>query len=149
MFVIAGAVAVAAVLTLATSSCSSPDGGHAPAAKQSRRTTLNPPHPVGIIAIGHSGLTGENTDPNLPGQPALESSWATGTSSEVDSVYLRLVAARPETEGHVANAAMGGAPVTSLAEQAQTALTSVPAPALIIIQTIDSDIQCDGTDATG
>lgn len=38
--------------------------------------------------------------------------------------------------------------MASLAEQTQTALASVPAPALIIIQTIDNDIQCDGTDAT-
>lgn len=144
----AGAVAVAAVLTLATSGCSSPGGGKSPASVQSRRPTPNPSHPVGIIAIGHSGLTGENSDPNRPGQPAPSNSWATGSSLDVDSVYLRLVAARPETKGHVANAAMGGAPVTSLADQAQTALTSVPAPALIMIQTVDNDIQCDGTDAT-
>lgn len=146
--VLAGAVAVAAVLALATSSCSSPSGSQSPAAVQTRPTTLSRSHPVGIVAIGHSGLTGENSDPNLAGQPALENSWATGSSPEVNSVYLRLAAARPETKGHVANAAIGGSPVTSLAVQARIALASVPAPALIIIQTIDSDIQCDGTDAT-
>jgi hypothetical protein len=37
--------------------------------------------------------------------------------------------------------------VTALAGEAQAALASVPTPALIIVQTIDGDIQCDGTDA--
>lgn len=146
--VLAGAFAVAGVLALATSGCSSPGGSRSPAAVPTPPTTLGRSHPVGIIAIGHSGLTGENSDPNLPGQRALVNSWATGSSPEVDSVYLRLVAARPETKGHVANAATGGAPVASLAEQGKTGLASVPAPTLIIIQAIDSDIQCDGTDAT-
>lgn len=103
--------------------------------------------PLGVIAIGHSGLTGENSDPNQPGQPALDNSWATGSSPEVNSVYQRLVVARPETNGHVANAAVGGASVSSLAGQAQTALRSVPTPELVIVQTIDNDIRCDGTDA--
>ena len=75
--------------------------------------------PVGVIAIGHSGLTGENSDPDRPGQPALENSWATGTNPDVNSIYLRLVAARPETEGHVANTAEGGAPASRLADQAE------------------------------
>ena len=64
--------------------------------------------PVGVIAIGHSGLTGENSDPARPGQPALENSWATGTNPEVNSIYLRLIEVHPETEGHVANTAVGG-----------------------------------------
>ncbi len=65
----------------------------------------------------------------------------------MDSVYLRLVAARPETENLVASAAFGGASVTTLADQARVALRFVPKPQLIIIQTIDNDIRCDGTDA--
>ena len=52
--------------------------------------------------------------PNRPRQAALENSWATGTAPEVDSVYERLVAVRPETEGRVINAAFGGAEVSSL-----------------------------------
>ncbi len=55
---------------------------------------------------------------------------------------------RPETKGHVANTASGGAPVSSLAAQAaQAALDRVPTPELMIVQTIDNDIRCDGTDA--
>ena len=98
--------------------------------------------PVGVIAIGHSGLTGENSDPARPGQPALENSWATGTNPDVNSIYLRLVAARPENEGHVANTAEGGAPASRLAEQAESAMSTVPMPQLVIIQTIDGDLQC-------
>ena len=77
--------------------------------------------PVGVIAIGHSGLTGENSDPDRPFQRALENSWATGTNPEVNSVYLRLIEVRPETEGHVANTADGGAVAAKLASQASRA----------------------------
>lgn len=98
--------------------------------------------PVGVIAIGHSGLTGENSDPDRPFQPALENSWATGTTPDVNSVYLRLVEAHPETEGHVANTAVGGAVAATLAYQAEQALNEVPAPELVIIQTIDNDLGC-------
>ena len=102
--------------------------------------------PVGLIALGHSGLTGENSDPDKPTHPALENSWATGTADGLDSIYQRMVELRPETEGHVANAAYGGAPAASLSTQATTALQYVPTPELAIIQTIDNDIRCDGTD---
>lgn len=100
---------------------------------------------VGLIAIGHSGLTGEGT-PGTP-QEARENSWATGTSTEVNSIYLRLVEIRPETQGEVANTASGGARVFALPDQAQAALEIVRSPALVIISTIDNDIRCDGTDA--
>ena len=102
--------------------------------------------PIGLIALGHSGLTGENSDPDKPGQPALKNSWATGTADGLDSIYQRMVALHPETEGRVANAAHGGAVASSLTTQATTALQSVRAPELAIIQTIDGDIRCDGTD---
>ena len=100
--------------------------------------------PVGVIAMGHSGLTGEGTG-DQP-QAKVENSWATGNAPDVNSVYLRLVAARPETEGHLQNTASGGAPASLLLGQTQSALSVVPVPALAIISSIDSDIQCDGTD---
>lgn len=136
-------------VVLLTSGCASSGGGAAPRAGISGTVPATATHPVGIIAIGHSGLTGENSDPTMPGAPAPENSWATGTSPAVNSVYLRMVAALPETKGHVANAATGGAPVGALAGQAQTALATVPRPALVIIQSLDSDMRCDGTDAEG
>src|SRR5215217_954178 len=40
--------------------------------------------PIGIVAIGHSGLTGESSDLDRPGEPAPENSWATGTNPEVN-----------------------------------------------------------------
>ena len=104
------------------------------------------PDPVGVVAVGHSGLTAESSDPERPGQAARENSWATGTNPDVHSIYLRLVAARPETEGHVVNRAVGGASASQLADQVSLALDVVPLPALAIVQTIDNDIRCDGTD---
>src|SRR5262245_17620369 len=103
--------------------------------------------PVGLIALGHSGLTAENSDPAKPGQSAFENSWATGTADRLASIYQRMVELRPETEGHVANLAQGGAPAASLQRQAMRALEDVPTPELAIIQTIDGDIRCDGSDA--
>ena len=103
--------------------------------------------PVGIIAIGHSGLTGESSDPDRPGEDARENSWATGTNPEVQSIYTRMIALRPETQGHASNGASGGAVSGQLAGQAKAALAEVPTPALAIIQTIDNDIRCDGTDS--
>lgn len=100
-------------------------------------------HPVGIVAIGHSGLTGEGTGARL--EAVLGKSWATGDDPQVDSVYLRMVALLPETEGQVANTAFGGAPASALTSQAEQALESVPAPALAIVQTVDNDINCDGS----
>ena len=99
-------------------------------------------HPVGIIAIGHSGLTGEGTGNQY--EPRPENSWATGSTPAVKSVYLRMIDVLPETEGHVANSAEGGAPAAALMAQAKIALVAVPVPALAIIQTVDNDIQCDG-----
>lgn len=101
----------------------------------------------GVVALGHSALTGEGSDPSRPGQEA-RNSWATGTNREVNSIYQRLVAHHPGTEGQVANAAEAGAPASRLAGQARTALASVGAPQLVIIQSIDGDIRCDGTDDT-
>ena len=165
----AGTVAAIIALALAVSGCGSADiadqaatgpattsAATGPAttsaatgpATTSAATAANPGKPIGVIAIGHSGLTGENSDPRRPGRVALENSWATGISPEVNSIYRRLVAVRPETEGHVANTAQGGAPASSLAGQAQSALETVPTPALVVVQTIDSDIRCDGTDRT-
>jgi hypothetical protein len=99
---------------------------------------------AGVIAIGHSGLTGEGTGGQF--EPVLENSWATGTNPEVNSVYARLIEVRPENEGEVANMATGGASANTLVAQARVALSRVPLPTLVIVSTIDNDIRCDGTD---
>jgi len=100
-------------------------------------------HPIGVIAIGHSALTGEGTAG--PAEPNPSASWATGTLPSVNSLYLRLVESVPETEGHASNKAEGGASAFNLVLQAKLALAEVPAPRLAIIDTIDDDIQCDAS----
>jgi hypothetical protein len=145
----AGTVAAIIALSLAVGGCGGEriaDLGAAGPATSSTAPSANTANPAGVIAIGHSGLTGEGSDPSRPGQVALENSWATGTSPQVNSIYRRLVAVRPETDGHVANTAEGGASASTLFAQAQRALETVPTPALVVVQTIDNDVGCDGTD---
>ena len=84
---------------------------------------------VGLIALGHSALTGENSDPSAPGQEVRKNSWATGTNPAVRSIYERMLEVRPKTSGQVANLAEAGAPAARLAEQARQALARVPLPA--------------------
>jgi hypothetical protein len=104
--------------------------------------------PVGLIALGHSGMNAQNSNPEMPGWGAPQNSWATGTSSEFESVYERLVALNPERLGHVFNAAEGGSTSDALVDQAKFALRAVPAPELVLIMMIGNDIRCDGTDDT-
>ena len=109
-------------------------------------STGDPAHPVGVVAIGHSGLTGFRSDPANPEDNAFANSWATGTNPVVDSVFARLRRALPETGDHVANTARNGARADALTYQAQDALRIVPTPRLALVQIMDNDIRCDGTD---
>ena len=133
-----------AVALLTVSGCSMVGADPAPSEPDEGSSSAAP---VGIIAIGHSGLTGENADPERQGRDARDQSWATGEDPAVDSIYLRMVANDSAHDGHVANTAAGGASASQLAAQAEAALEEVPAPALVIVQTVDNDIRCDGTDA--
>ena len=143
-----------AVVSVALSGCAAGASTNAPAvslpgptastAASSAAVGASPGEPSGVIAIGHSGLTGEGT--GGVSEPALENSWATGSNPDVNSVYLRLKGAHPELAGVAINQARGGANADELPGMAERALSSVPAPALAIIQTIDNDIRCDGTD---
>lgn len=139
-----GAVLAVCLAVLTAASCGSSSG---PASAATGTTFAS--HPLrGIIALGHSALTGENSDPQGPGQPAPQNSWATGTNPAVDSIYQRLAAVDPTTRGHAVNAAAGGAPAASLALQATQALRVVPNPRLVIIEIIGTDIRCDGNDSS-
>ena len=91
-------------------------------------------------------MTGYMSDPKSPGTDAEANSWATGTNPAVHSIYQRLVAVRPETAGHVANAASDGAESDRLPDQVTQGLTRVPYPALLIVQVVGTDLRCDGTD---
>ncbi len=107
-------------------------------------------YPSSIAVLGHSGATGESSDPNKPlHYEARENSWATGTNPAVKSLYLRLLAVNPKIEGHNFNLAQGGADVRQLYKQATVAVPKLsPRPDLFVIQIMDNDIRCNGTDET-
>ncbi len=102
---------------------------------------------VGLLAVGHSGLTGYASDPARPKADAGENSWVTGTNPAVDSIYARMVAAEPDAKNHVYNAGIDGSQATALVQEIIDGLKVVPHPQLVIIQTIDNDLTCDGNDA--
>lgn len=133
------------------SACSGSPPAHPvgqPSSISSSTTRADPGSPQGLIAIGHSGMTGLSSDLDRLQENSPANSWATGSSPAVNSVYLRMLTARPKTEGRVANAAKNGAEASTLTDQAREALAQVPTPALVLVQTLDNDIRCDGTDTT-
>src|SRR5215468_2853832 len=147
------AVLAVCLAVLTAASCGSSFGsasaatGTASARPLSATTAASDPL-RGIIALGHSALTGENSDPQSVGVPAPQNSWATGTNPAVDSIYQRLAAVDPATRGHAVNEAAGGAPAATLVGQATQALRVVPNPRLVIIEIIGTDIACDGSDSS-
>jgi len=108
----------------------------------------SPALPSSIVVLGHSGATGWNSDPAHPRLDAPKNSWATGTNPKVNSLYLRILARNPKIKGHNVNLAVSGSTVDDLVLQAQDAVQLSPLPDLIVIQTLDNDIRCDGTDAS-
>jgi hypothetical protein len=103
-------------------------------------------YPSSIVVIGHSGTTGAGSDPKSPGADAVENSWATGTNPAVDSVYLQVLAKNQSVKGHNANFGVDGSDVVSLLDQAGQAADVKPTPELVLVQSIDNDMLCDGTD---
>lgn len=104
------------------------------------------PPPDSMVVLGHSGATGYNSDPTSPRRDATENSWATGTNPDVDSIYLRLLATNPAIKDHNFNLAEDGSQVQDLIYQAKRAVRLVPPPGLVLIQTVDNDMHCDGHD---
>lgn len=99
-------------------------------------------YPNSIAVLGHSGSTGENSDPDQPGVEVRENSWATGTNPQVRSVYLRVLAENSKIEGNAWAYSQAGASVGDVAVQADQMLAEEPAPALILIQVMDNDMTC-------
>lgn len=147
----ASLITVAGITMLAVLVACDGNGSSAPVSLQPGAPISPPPSgdvgytgpPRGLLAIGHSQLTGYHADPANPGD-AWQFSWATGTSPRVDSIYQRLVAADPTFHGRVVNDAYDGATSDVLLSQAQQGLTDLPKPRLLLIQTIDNDIRCEG-----
>jgi lysophospholipase L1-like esterase len=128
---------------MACASCSNDDSSSAGAGTTQATDSA---YPSSVVVLGHSGTTGAGSDPDNPMADIRENSWATGTNPEVDSVYQRIVAENPATKGHVANFGIDGSDVNSLLDQAALAAEVTPAPELVLIQSIDNDMRCDGTD---
>ena len=99
-------------------------------------------YPNSIAVLGHSGSTGENSDPDQPGVEVRENSWATGTNPAVDSLYLRILEHNPAIEGHNIPYSEDGATVDEVALQAARLLETDPKPDLIVIQIMDNDLIC-------
>lgn len=117
-----------------------------PAGTASGSPSSQPPASGGMIVLGHSGATGYNSDPGNPGTDARADSWASGTNPDVQSIYTRLLAIDPSIEGKVVNTAVDGSHVYDLDGQLDRALKQQPSPRLVLIQTVDNDISCDGSD---
>lgn len=110
-------------------------------------SSARPVYPDAIVVMGHSGATGYDSNPLLRYSDAPENSWVTGTNPAVNSIYRRILARNPAIKGHALNVARSGSDVTDLIRQARIAVASRPTPELFVIQSVDNDIRCDGTDA--
>ena len=153
-----GWLAIAA-LTITLSACGgdqpteqapSPSAGSSTAAPSSAA-----PAPVtteqldSIAVLGHSGATGTMSDPADAFRDAHENSWATGENPAVRSIYFRLLRTHPAMQGHNYNMAVNGTAVDNLPSQLERLMMEAdPLPDVVIVQSIDNDMRCDGTDAS-
>ncbi|HEX7187704.1 MAG TPA: SGNH/GDSL hydrolase family protein [Actinomycetes bacterium] len=122
--------------------------GSPPASADSTRATPSTTVQLDAIAVlGHSGATGTMSDPRDPSRDATENSWATGENPQVRSVYQRLAERYPAMRNHNFNLAVNGSTVDNIEYQLQRLLMeAAPLPDVVIVQTIDNDMRCDGTD---
>jgi hypothetical protein len=123
-------------------------GSSANQSPSARQAAVATPELDSIAVIGHSGATGTLTDPDDYRRDARENSWATGDNPRVQSLYLRLLADHPAMKGHSYNHAVNGTRVDDLPGQFRGVLAEADVlPDLVVIQSIDNDIRCDGRDA--
>ncbi|MEE6259125.1 SGNH/GDSL hydrolase family protein [Plantactinospora sonchi] len=108
---------VTAVLAALALACEGgAEGGQPPAPPGSPRPGL----PSSMAALGDSITAGFGSCLTLAA--CQRNSWATGSSSRVDSLYRRLLEANPAIRGNARNEASGGARVGGLADQAADAV---------------------------
>jgi len=157
------AVPTLTAFVVALSGCGGSDdavdrGADAPAASTPAATTATPAattstpaatarkwtsgYPRSIAVLGHSGATGENSDPDRPHVEIPQNSWATGTNPKVHSVYLRLLERNPAIAKHNFNFAEGGATIDQVSAQADRLLATDARADLILIQVADNDMTC-------
>ena len=97
--------------------------------------------PSSIAAIGHSDTNGSGVKGPRTNWP--HSSWVTGDSPVVQSLYSRILARNPAIRGNRFNLAINGADAASMLLQAKKAVGLTPTPELVVVQGIDNDIRCD------
>jgi hypothetical protein len=124
----------------ATTSRARPASNHTTAPTVVRKWTHG--YPNSIAVLGHSGSTGENSDPDQPGVEVRANSWATGTNPAVRSVYMRILERNPAIKGHNYSYSEGGATIDLVADQADRLLKSMAKADLILIQVMDNDMTC-------
>jgi len=100
-----------------------------------------PGYPSSIAAIGHSNTNGSGV--KGPRTNWVHSSWVTGDSAAVQSLYSRILARNPAIRGNKFNLAINGADAASMLLQAKKAVGLKPTPELIVVQGVDNDITCD------
>jgi hypothetical protein len=103
--------------------------------------TAVPGYPNSIAVIGHSGATGSGV--KGPRTNWAHSSWVTGDSPAVQSLYSRILARNPAIRGNKFNLAINGADVASILLQAKKTVGQKPTPELVVVQGIDNDMACD------
>ena len=74
-------------------------------------------YPSSIVGLGDSGSTGYNSGP--PNRDVPANAWATGSNPEVQSHYLRILAANPRIRGRATSYARDGDRVRDLLRQAR------------------------------
>ena len=104
-------------------------------------TAVLPGYPSSIAAIGHSNTNGSGV--KGPRTNWVHSSWVTGDSPAVRSLYSRILARNRAIRGNTFNLALNGADAASMLLQARKALTMKPTPELFVVQGIDNDMTCD------
>ena len=100
-----------------------------------------PGYPSSIAAIGHSDTNGSGVKGPRTNWP--HSSWVTGDSPVVQSLYSRILARNSAVRGNKFNLAIGGADAASMLLQAKKAVGLKPTPELVVVQGIDNDMRCD------
>jgi hypothetical protein len=136
----------------ALAGCGSGDARPVAAAATAAATTATPAaapgpawtdgYPNSIAVLGHSGSTGENSDPKQPGVEVRANSWATGTNPAVDSLYLRILAHNPAIRGRNFSLSEGGAGIEQVSAQADRLVATHPDVGLVVIQVMDADLTC-------
>lgn len=132
---------------VAVTACSSSDDVRSAGATRGPSSSpTSSKFPNAVVVLGHSGTTGAESDPSSPGSDARRNSWATGDNPAVNSIYTRLLALNPAVAGHQTNLGVDGTNADALDGQVDLALALTPLPDLFMIQEVDNDMKCDGTD---